>query len=321
MRQSRRAGTRAESPGQDSSGVRTSARRALTPWLFLSPAIALFLVVFVIPIGYTLWQSLFTQAARTSIYQQTDANAVQFAGIGQYLKALSDHEFLASIIRVISIGVVQVPVMLLLALSLALLLDARTTWGKHPFQLAYFLPYAIPGAVSALMWSFLVHPQLSPFTAGVALVGGRLDLTSPPVVPWTIGVIITWGFTGYNMVVMYAALKALPHEVLEAARVDGASPWRVAWRIKVPMIRPAIVMTAIFSIIGTIQLYNEPAILRNTASEISPTFSPIMDVYMLVSNSDFYGAAARSVILAAITLVTSFGFLKLQQRQGGAFDE
>lgn len=321
MRHSRRAGSTSVQLGQGNPPSRVTFRRALTPWIFLSPAIVLFLVVFVIPIGYTAWQSLFTQAARTSVYQRAGANATQFAGFDQYAKALTDHEFLASILRVVSIGVVQVPVMLLFALCLALLLDARKTWGKRPFQLAYFLPYAIPGVVSALMWSFLVNPQLSPFTDALALVGVRLNLTSPSVVPWTIGAIITWGFTGYNMVVMYAALKALPNEVLEAARVDGASPWWVAWRIKVPMIRPAIVMTAVFSIIGTIQLYNEPAILRNTAQEISPTFSPIMDVYLLVSGSDFYGAAARSVILAVITLVASFGFLKLQQRRGGAFDE
>lgn len=80
-------------------------------------------------------------------------------------------------------------------------------------------------------------------------------------------------------------------------------------------------MTAVFSIIGTIQLYNEPAILRNSAPRIDPDFSPIMAVYNLVTTGDYFGAAARSVILAVITLVASFGFLKLQSRRGGAFDE
>ncbi|MCP6324489.1 ABC transporter permease subunit, partial [Klebsiella pneumoniae] len=76
-------------------------------------------------------------------------------------------------------------------------------------------------------------------------MGLNLNLLAPSVVPISVGNMITWGFAGYNMVVIYSALKALPNEILEAAHVDGASSWRTAWQIKVPMVRPAVIMTAV----------------------------------------------------------------------------
>ena len=274
-----------------------------------------------LPIAYTIMQSFLKPGQKKLLYAPSGHTAPQFAGISQYTAAFQDSHFLLSIGRVLLIGVVQVPLMLLFSVCLALLLDARRVKARQGFQLAYFLPYAVPGAISALMWTFLLQPQLSPFTSLFQEMGLNLNLLAPSVVPISVGNMITWGFAGYNMVVIYSALKALPNEILEAAHVDGASSWRTAWQIKVPMVRPAVIMTAVFSIIGTIQLYNEPAILRNSAPRIDPDFSPIMAVYNLVTTGDYFGAAARSVILAVITLVASFGFLKLQSRRGGAFDE
>jgi len=282
----------------------SSTQPRLAPWLFLFPALLLFVFIFVLPIAYTIMQSFLKPGQKKLLYTA----------------AFQDSHFLLSIGRVLLIGVVQVPLMLLFSVCLALLLDARRVKARQGFQLAYFLPYAVPGAISALMWTFLLQPQLSPFTSLFQEMGLNLNLLAPSVVPISVGNMITWGFAGYNMVVIYSALKALPNEILEAAHVDGASSWRTAWQIKVPMVRPAVIMTAVFSIIGTIQLYNEPAILRNSAPRIDPDFSPIMAVYNLVTG-DYFGAAARSVILAVITLVASFGFLKLQSRRGGAFDE
>ncbi|MBD4655759.1 sugar ABC transporter permease, partial [Xanthomonas citri pv. citri] len=99
------------------------------------------------------------------------------------------------------IGVVQVPLMLLFSVCLALLLDARRVKARQGFQLAYFLPYAVPGAISALMWTFLLQPQLSPFTSLFQKMGLNLNLLAPSVVPISVRNMITWGFAGYNMVV------------------------------------------------------------------------------------------------------------------------
>ncbi|MEZ0090363.1 carbohydrate ABC transporter permease [Streptacidiphilus sp. EB129] len=290
-------------------------RRSRTVALFLTPFAVLFAAVYLAPIGYTVYQSLFRQhhdglglSAPTQV----------FAGFANYTAALGDPAFRGSLLRVLLIGVVQVPLMLLFSLALALLLDARTTLFKRFFRLAFFLPYALPGVVGAIMWSYLVAPGLSPITAAAHHLGLHLDLTSNAMLAPTIGNMLTWGWTGYNMLIIYSALQAIPAELSEAATMDGCSAFGVAWRIKVPLVRPALVLTTVFSIIGTAQLYNEPAILQHVASNLNSSYTPIFAAYDAVDNNDFNTAATESVILAVLAFVLSFGFLKLVQRRGDA---
>jgi multiple sugar transport system permease protein len=127
---------------------------------------------------------------------------------------------------------------------------------------------------------------------------------------------ITWGWTGYNMLIIYSALQTIPAEVGEAAALDGCTGWRLAWRVKIPLVRPALVLTTVFSIIGTAQLYTEPAVLAGARIPgVSPKFSPIMNTTVGMDLGPNL-AAAESVVLALVTLVLSFGFLKYNQRKG-----
>lgn len=295
-------------------------RTHLKAWIFLAPALALFVFVFVIPIAYTLWESFLKSTSTNGTGFGPKAIETTFAWFENYTRAFTDPNFIASIGRVALLGVIQVPLMLIFALVLALLLDGRRPVGRRTFSLMYFLPYAVPGVVGALMWAFLVQPSLSPFTAIAESFGIPLDLTSQAAIPFTIGNMIVWGFTGYNMVIIYAALQAIPREIFEAAIVDGAGAVRIALRIKIPLVRPALILTAVFSIIGTIQLYNEPEVLHISTANVDPSFSPLMAIYASVQNNDLYGAASRSIILAVIALAFSFGFLRLQQRRGKAFE-
>jgi multiple sugar transport system permease protein len=290
-----------------------SASRRRTALLFLAPFAVLFLAVYVAPIGYTAEQSLFK--LHHSGLGLTAPTKV-FAGLGNYADVFRDAAFRASLARVLFIGIVQVPVMLGLALALALLIDAKSTLFPRFFRLAYFLPYALPGVVGTLMWSYLVAPGLSPISALAAHLGWQLDLTSNSMLAPTIGNMLTWGWTGYNMLIIYSALQAIPPELSEAATVDGASAWRIAWHIKVPMVRPALVLTAVFSIIGTAQLYNEPATLQAVAPNLSSTYTPIFAAYDSVANNNFPYAAAESVVLALFAFALSFGFLRIAARRG-----
>jgi multiple sugar transport system permease protein len=283
--------------------------------MFLAPFALLFTALYLAPIGYTVYQSLFrTHHDGLGLSAPTQV----FAGLSNYTTALADPAFRASLLRVLLIGVVQVPLMLAFSLALALLLDAKTTMFKRFFRLAFFLPYALPGVVGAIMWSYLVAPGLSPITAVAHHLGLSLDLTSNALLAPTIGNIITWGWTGYNMLIIYSALQAIPAELSEAATMDGCSALGIAWRIKIPLVRPALVLTTVFSIIGTAQLYNEPALLQNVAPNVSSTYTPIFAAYHAVSNNDFNAAATESIILAVLAFVLSFGFLKLVQRKGAA---
>lgn len=293
---------------------RAGLRSALTASGFLAPFAVLFVTMMVAPIGYALYESFFT-VRRAGLFG--GAPSTEFTGLSNYADALGDHDFVASIVRVGLLGCVQVPFMLGLALLLALLLDSRSARLRRTFRLTFFLPYALPGAIAALMWSFLLVKDLSPFTGPLSHLGIDTDFLSPSWVPVSIGNMITWGWTGYNMLIIYSALQTIPAEVTEAAALDGCTGWRLAWAVKIPLVRPALVLTTVFSIIGTAQMYTEPAVLVGARIPgVDPKFSPIMNTTVALDVGGQNVAAAQSVVLALITLVLSFGFLKYNQRKG-----
>ncbi|WP_282203608.1 carbohydrate ABC transporter permease [Kitasatospora fiedleri] len=289
--------------------------RRWTPLGFLLPFGTLFVLTFIAPICYAVHQSLF-KLHRSGLGLTPPTTA--FAGLANYTEALADRAFTSSVLRVLLIGLVQVPLMLGLALLLALLLDARRTPGKRFFRLALFLPYAIPGVIGGLMWSFLYQPDVSPVTRALSDLGLHVDFTSAGMLPWSVGNMLTWGWTGYNTIVIHSALKALPGEYAEAAELDGCTGWRLAWHIKIPMVRPALVMTTVFSIIGTAQLYNEPVIMRAVAPALSGDWTPIMAAQNEVAANNYQAAAARSVLLALVIFVLSFGFMRFVNKRGAA---
>ncbi|MEJ1156167.1 MULTISPECIES: carbohydrate ABC transporter permease [Microbacterium] len=275
--------------------------------LFMAPFSVLFTLFYLIPIGYAIWQSLLV-VERDGTYGEPRQ---VFGGLTQYLLVFENGPFWESVGRVLLFGIVQVPVMLGLALLFALLLDSPVLKGKRFFRLAFFAPYAVPGVIAAIMWGFLYSPNLSPFTD----VTRSIDFLSPELVLWSIANVVTWVFVGYNMLIIYSSLLAIPSEVYEAARLDGAGQVRIAWSIKIPMITPAIVLTAVFSIIGTLQLLAEPQVFRSFSSAVSSTFTPNMTVYATSAIPNVNLAAAFSVVLAVATCVLSFTFLRLTQRK------
>src|ERR1043165_5308276 len=115
--------------------------------------------------------------------------------------------------------------------------------------------------------------------------------------------VVTWIYVGYNMLIIYSSLLSIPTEVYEAARLDGAGPVRTAWSVKIPLVLPAIVLTTVFSIIGTLQLLAEPQVFRSFSSAVSSTYTPNLTVYSTSSIPNFHLAAAFSVVLALATFV------------------
>ncbi|GIG40226.1 carbohydrate ABC transporter permease [Cellulomonas phragmiteti] len=275
---------------------------------FVLPFGTLFALFYALPVGYAVWQSLLVVEREGTFGPAREV----FGGLTQYAQVVQNGPFWASVGRVLLFGVVQVPVMLALALVFALLLDSPLLRGKRFFRLAFFVPYAVPGVVAAIMWGFLYSPRLSPFAA----VTSRVDLLSADVVLWAIANVVTWVYVGYNMLIIYSSLLAIPTEVHEAARLDGAGQVRIAWSVKIPLVMPAIVLTTVFSIIGTLQLLAEPQVFRSFSSAVTSTFTPNLTVYSTSSVPNFHLAAAFSVVLAVATFVLSFTFLKLTQKKG-----
>jgi multiple sugar transport system permease protein len=294
----------------------TIQRRAWTPYLFILPFGLFFIVFFLAPIVYTIYESLFHY--ERSGLGLTGAS-VGFEGLSNYANVLSDPKFYSSVGRMLLYGIVQVPVMLILALVLALLLDSAVVRFKAFFRLAFFVPYAVPGIVAALLWGYLYDPALSP----IVQIFKTVHLPAPDflgygTVLWSIANIATWAWTGYNMLILFAALQAVPSEIYESARIDGCSGIRIAWYIKIPLIAPALVLTGVFSIIGTLQLFAEPQVLSTISNNITTSYTPVLYAYsMAFAYNDYYYAAALSVVLALVTFILSFGFLRVTQRQAG----
>ncbi|TDN91450.1 sugar ABC transporter permease [Microbacterium sp. BK668] len=272
----------------------------------ITPFGILFVLFYLLPIIYAVWQSLLVVEREGTFGEAREV----FGGIQQYLIVFQNTAFWTSVGRVLLFGIVQVPVMLGLALLFALLLDSPLIKGKKFFRLAFFVPYAVPGVIAAIMWGFLYSPNLSPFQ----VLTSQVNLLSAEWVLWSIANVVTWVFVGYNMLIIYSTLLAIPQEIYEAARIDGAGQFRIAWSVKIPLVRPALVLTAVLSIIGTLQLLAEPQTFRAFSSAVTSTYTPNMTIYATSSIPNVSLAAAFSVVLALATFVLSFTFLKLSRR-------
>ncbi|KPC84723.1 MULTISPECIES: carbohydrate ABC transporter permease [Streptomyces] len=290
------------------------SRRTLAPFAFLAPFLIPFVLFTLVPVGYAFWQSLHKTERTGGTFGRTET---VFAGFQQYADVMSEPFFADSLLRVALFALVQIPVMLALALALALLLDSAVARLKRFFRLVYFVPYGIPGVVAALMWAFLYDPRLSPVVELLRSVNIDVDLLGPDAILWSIGNVVTWTYTGYNMLIMYAALQAVPADLSEAARVDGAGAWTIALRIKVPVIRPALVLTGVFSLIGTFQLFTEPQVFRAISTSVTSTYTPNLAAYSLAAGDHYSEAAALSVLLAVATFLLSFLFLRFTARRQG----
>jgi multiple sugar transport system permease protein len=269
-------------------------------WVFTGPFMIVFAFTLVVPLGYAAYLSLFRD-------QLIGGNS--FVGLANYRQALTDPNFWASVGRVSLILAIQVPIMLLLALGAALALDsARLRWAPL-YRLSIFLPYAVPAVVAALMWGFMYgnqfglvanindhfHVQLpDPFSSGLVLS--------------SIGNIVTWEFVGYNMLIFYAALRVVPRELYEAADLDGATSWQVVRGIKLPMLRPAILIATIFSVIGSFQLFNEPNVLKPLSpNTIGTHFTPNMYAYNLsFAGQEYNYSATIAIVMGIITVIIAY---------------
>lgn len=280
--------------------------------LFVVPFLILFLLLFLAPLGY---------AAYLSLFQQRLVGGTVFVGLDNYVTALTDPLLLHGVGRVALFFLLQVPLMLLLALAFALALDSGLLRLARVIRLGIFVPYAVPSVVAALMWGYLYGPDFGPF----AQLSRRLDLPAPDFLSggWMLGSlanIVTWEFVGYNMIILYAALRTVPPDLYEAAAMDGAGAWRIAWSVKLPALRPALLLTLLFSVIGSFQLFNEPKLLMSIAPDVvSSSYTANLYAYSLAFTGDQLNYAATvSFLLGLVIVVASYAVLLTANRRRSA---
>jgi len=264
------------------------------------PFALVFVFVFVIPIMYAVYISFF---------QNRMIGGTRFVGFDNYVRLLHDRQFWSAVGRVALFTVVQVPVMLFLAAAMALALDSMKLHGTRFFRISTFLPYAVPAVVSTLIWGFMYGAKYGLVGSFNGFFGTHLDVLAPGVLLASIGNIVTWEFTGYNMLIFYSSLSTIPHSLYEAASIDGASEWQIVRSIKLPELRGSLAITVIFSISVSFQLFNEPSIMQNMVpgNAIGTYYTPNMYAYNLsfAGNQSNY-AAALAITMAVITMAIAY---------------
>jgi multiple sugar transport system permease protein len=280
-----------------SPAVRKQHRAA---YILVLPFLVFFTAMLLAPLAYAAYLSLF----RTQLI-----GGRQFAGLENYRRAFTDPSFLDGLQRVALFLVVQVPIMLFLALVVALAIDSGRLYGAGFFRVTIFLPYAVPAVVAALMWGFM-------YGARFGLIGNLSDALhvqlpdplKPSLILASIGNISTWEFAGYNMLIFYSALRVVPKALYESAEIDGAGQLRIIRSIKLPQIRGALVIATIFSVIGSFQLFNEPSILKALApNAITTYYTPNFYAYSLsFAGQQVNYSAAIAVVMAVLTVIVAY---------------
>ena len=282
---------------------RLKRRPSAIPYLFIAPFMVTFFAMLVAPLGFAGYLSLF----RTQL-----AGGTRFVGLANYAEVFTDEAFIGGVLRMLRYLLVQVPVMLVLSLLAALVLDSGLLRLVKFFRVTIFVPFAVPAVVGALMWGYLYGPIFGPVAQLFRFLG--LDppgfLTQDGIL-YSIANIAVWEFVGYNMIIFYSALKAVPPVLYEAVAVDGAGPVRTALWIKLPQLLPAIFITVLFSLIGTFQLFNEPNVLETLApAAIGRSWTPTLYAYNLAFiDQRVEYAAAISFVLGAFIAAVSLVFM------------
>lgn len=280
------------------SVVRSRAENR-TGWGFVAPFAVAFLVAIVAPIAYAVYLSL---------YRQDFFGNQTFVGLSNYVRAFGDPSLWGGLGRIVTYIVIQVPTMMALALVAALAIDSGRLRGWRFFRLTLFLPYAVPGVVAVIIWGFVYGPRFGLVGSVNSLLGTTLDPLSPHWIIVAISVIATWEWAGYNMLVYYSALRTVPTELYEAAAIDGAGAMRTMFSVKLPALRGAIVITLIFSIIGSVQLFNEPNLLKPIApNAITSDFTPTLYAYTLsFAGRQYSYAATVAIVMGVVTAVIAY---------------
>lgn len=284
-----------------------SKRKIVTPktapYFFIAPAVLLFLAFTLYPVIQSLILS----------FQTSSGGVSSFAGLDNYRRLFNDPLFYTALGNTFTILIIQVPIMLSIAVVLAVLMNSALLKMRAFFRIAFFMP-----AITALVAYAIVFMILLDQNYG--LVNYVLGLFGINNIPWlndpfwakvALIVAITWRWTGYNMVIFLAGLQNISNDLYEAASIDGAGKIRQFFSITLPQLKPIFLFTAVLSTIGTLQLFDEPFILTNGGPN-NATLT--ISLYLYLNGFryfDFNYASAIAYVLVIIIAVLSYLQMKV----------
>jgi len=281
--------------------------RAIAPYLFLAPALVVFGLAVMVPLVFTVGYS-FTE--------WNGFGPMTFVGLDNYLTALTDPIFRDSFLHVLIYISATLVLEVGVGLGLAGVVSARpgTLW----FRVAIFVPVMLPMVVVAILWSFVYNNDFGLINATLGALGleglQRVWLGDTSTALLAVSLVSGWVYAGFYMMIFYAAIRQIPSEVLEAARMDGAGEWVLFRRIKVPMIRNAIAIAVLLCVTGGFQGFDLFFVLTNGgpygATEIPTTYL----VKVVFRNGDVGYGSAMAVVLTAIVVGVGLVYARLQRR-------
>nr|WP_274619203.1 sugar ABC transporter permease [Bifidobacterium amazonense] len=197
---------------------------------------------------------------------------------------------------------------MIFALVEALLIDSAKARAKKAYRFLLLIPYMVPSIVSTLIWVYLYSPGIGPLRRMFLAIGLDVNFFSPQMLWVSMANLLIWMNVGFNMLILYGSLTSIDPVLYESAKVDGAGELRIAWSIKIPMVRGTLVLTCLLSMIGMLQLFDQPLLFRSASPEtVTANFTPIMTIYnyTFTAGGDYNYAAALSVVLAIVIGVIS----------------
>lgn len=265
-------------------------------WIFIAPTIIGLMVLNIIPIFQTIYQSFF----KTGDFGKGN----KFVGFENYHRVFGDTEVWQALWNTVKYAIIEVPISIIIALVLAVFLNQKIK-GRDTFRTIMFLPMIVAPAAIAMVWKWI-------FNSSFGLINNTFGLSvnwisSPQIAIYSIGVIGIWGVIGYNMVLFLAGLQEVPKDYYEAASLDGANGFNQFIHITVPLISPTIFFVLVTRVIGAMQVfdliymlidYNNPA-LKKTESLVYLFYK-----YSFEQSKKGYGATVIVVLLAVIAVLT-----------------
>lgn len=277
--------------------------RTRAPWLFVSPALLAIGLFFVVP----AIASLFLSFTDFDIYALADLNNLRFVGFDNYGRLIGNPLFWRAMGNTLWFVVLGVPLVVALSLAAALLVNARTLHWKPVWRVALFAPYVTTLVATAVVWRYLLHTRYGLVNYALGWFGIEpIDwLGSPNASLPAILIFVAWKTFGYNMIIFMAALQTVPHELHEAARIDGAGPWARFRHVTLPAIAPVVLLVSILSVAGFFQLFAEPYVM----TQGGPAQSTVTVLYFMYEEGFKWwnlgsGAAVAFILFVMIFAVT-----------------
>ncbi len=288
-------------------------RETLWAYAFLGPTFFFLLALILFPILFALWISLHDWSLIPRDFP--------FIGIKNYIEAFGDKLTIKSLRNTLIYTIGAVPVGMIISLALALILNQDKLPFRTGFRTAYFIPVITSWVAVSFVWVWMFEPRWGAVNTFLGWFGihGIKWLASPVWALPAIIIVAVWKGLGYNMVIFLAGLQGIPRELLEAAKIDGASPWQGFWHVSFPLLNPTVVFITVTAVIGSLQVFTPAVIMTTKQGEAGgPINSTRVMVYHIYStafrnNRLGYGAALAFVLFALILIVTIVQ-LRLTQR-------